>query len=477
MSFDLAHPRLLIDGKWTDTPHRTTVANPWDGSSIAEVPLADEAVLDEAIGAAHRAFERVRSTPAHRRAEVLLAAAKIIERRRSEFADVIVAEAGKPIALADAEVVRCVVTLTAAADECRRAPGELLAADAYSTGEGYLALTRRFPVGVVYGMTPFNFPLNLVAHKVAPAVASNNTIVVKPSPRTPLSALMLADALTEAGAPAGQVNVVACPNELAERPCRDARVRHVSFTGSVPVGWQIRQAAGKKKVTLELGGNAGLIVHSDASLPDAVRAAATGGFGYAGQSCISVQRAFVHERLYDRFRAELLAHVTEKVRCGDPRRRDVLVGPMIDRAALQRALDTLADATRAGARILCGGETEGPCLQPTVVENADPALQVASEEVFAPVIVLDRYAEFDDALRRVNSSRFGLQAGLFTNDLSLALRAFEMLEVGGVLVNQVPTFRLENQPYGGVKDSGLGREGLRYAMEEMTELRALIVKR
>lgn len=458
----------------------SAVRNPFTGETIARIPIDDTESTERALARAHAAFEHTRHQPAHARADLLRRIASDLVQRKAELLDTIVAEAGKPISLAEAELHRAIWTFTSAAEEARRcSEGVPVSGDAYPSGTDHVALARRFPLGVVYGMTPFNFPLNLVAHKIAPAIACGNSIVIKPSPRTPLTALLLAQIISKAGAIAGQVNVINLPNERAADPIADARVRHVSFTGSTPVGWQVNEAAakGKKRATLELGGNAGCIVHNDApNLEEAIELIAKGGFGYAGQSCISVQRVFVHESIADEFTARLIDYVKQHIHCGDPRKRDVLVGPMIDDAAKQRILDAIGAARSAGAKIIHGGETVGSCVQPTIITDADPKLDVCAKEIFGPIVVIDRYKSFDDAIARVNESPFGLQAGAFTRDLNLAMRAFEELQVGGVMINQVPTARLENQPYGGSKDSGLGREGVRYAIEEMTELRALVIK-
>lgn len=458
------------------------VRNPFSGDVVDRVPLADATELDRVAAAAHAASESYRREPAFRRGDLLQRIASLIESRKDEFARTIMAEAGKPIALAEAEVDRAVWTFVSASNEARQFHGETLAADAFPSGAGHFAIAKRFPVGVVYGLTPFNFPLNLAAHKVAPALACGNTIVIKPSPKAPLSALLLAKIINDAGAPPNVVNVVVCENALAMRLIDDPRVRFVSFTGSVPIGWKVNEAAAraKKRTTLELGGNAGVIVHEDVSsgadIDGAIEPIARGAFAYAGQSCISVQRLFVHDSIYDRFTERFVAHVRDNVRCGDPSRRDVIVGPMIDADARQRTLAAVDAARQAGATILTGGSADGACVQPTVIANAASALDVCAREIFAPVVVLDRYADFSGAIKRVNASPFGLQAGVFTRDIGLALRAFNELEVGGVVINQVPTFRLENMPYGGVKDSGRGREGVRFAIEEMTELRTLVVK-
>ena len=467
---------LLIDNEWIATTERLAVVNPFTGEEIARAPLGGRGHVDRAIAAALAACPKVRATPAHVRARLLLKVAALIEERRGEFVATIVAEAGKPVAFAEAEVARAAMTFTIASEEARRQHGELLDMDALPSGEGHFGLARRFPIGVVAAITPFNFPLNLVAHKVGPCLATGNTMVVKPATKTPLTALLLARVLVDAEMPAGQVNFVTCSNEDAALLVTDVRVKKVTFTGSPAVGWRLKEQCGKKKITLELGGNAGVIVHADADLDAAIPAIASGAFGQAGQSCISVQRVVVHDSIYENFRARFAAHIAEKVKAGDPTNRANIVGPMITRAALNATVARIEDAVRAGAKIVCGGNVTGNCLDATVLEDAAEHLAICAEEAFAPVCTLHRYGEFDEALAFVNDSAFGLQAGIYTRDLKLAMHAYETLEVGGVLINQVPTFRVENMPYGGVKDSGFGREGVRYAMEEMTELRSLIVR-
>lgn len=474
-----AHPLIVGNRRVAAAPGGViTVNNPFDGAAVAQAPLGDKSLLDQAAAAAQDAFASTsRRMAPFQRAKILGAAAEALRGRRSEFAATIVAEAGKPITLAEAEVDRAVNTFTAAAEEARRWQGEVLDLDGFASGAGHVGLTRRFPLGVIYGITPFNFPLNLVAHKVAPAIATGNAIVIKPSPRTPLCAIKLVRLLLEAGAPAGLVNVVTCANELAGYLIDDPRIRHVSFTGSAAVGWQIkRRAAPTQRVTLELGGNAALIIHDDADLDAAVVAAASGAFGYAGQSCISVQRIMVQQRVYDRFCAMLVEHMGRHVRCGDPRDRATLVGPMIDAAALQRAQSAIDQAVQAGAKLLIGGETVGPCLAPTLLENVDMKSPICQSEIFAPVATLHRYQNFAQSLEMANDTPYGLQAGIFTRDLSHAWQAFESLEVGAVLINQAPTWRVETMPYGGVKQSGFGREGIRYAMQDMTEPRTLVMR-
>ena len=472
----MTNPRLWIGGQWLETRATKDVLNPATGELLARVPLGDESTIEAAVEAAQKAFAQVRHQPPHQRSAVLAAVARGIEERRAEFADTILAEAGKPITLAEAEVARAINTFTAAAEEARRQHGEVLDMDAFPTGQGHFGLTRRFPLGVIYGITPFNFPLNLVAHKLAPCLATGNTMVLKPATKTPLTALLLGEVLEKAGVVPGQVNILSCPNQLAGRLVGDPRVKMVSFTGSPAVGWQLKAKCGKQRITLELGGNAGVVVHEDADLAAAIPAIATGGFSYAGQSCISVQRVFVHAPIYEGFRERFLEHVRAHIRWGDPRQRQTVVGPMIEPAAVERIRGWINDATKKGARILLGGQVHGAFLEPTVVENVDPRLDLCAKEVFAPVVTIHSYERFDEALAGVNDSAFGLQVGVFTQNLQRAMQAFGSLDVGGVLVNQVPTFRVENMPYGGVKDSGFGREGIRYAMEEMTETKSLIFK-
>ncbi|HEV7302151.1 MAG TPA: aldehyde dehydrogenase family protein [Tepidisphaeraceae bacterium] len=474
---DLSHPRLLIGRDWVTSPKSYDVVDPYTGTTIASVPLGDAVMLDRAIEVAHAVFEITRRQPAFERAAVLHRAAALMEDRKALLTDTIVAEAGKPITLAHAEVSRAIMTLTASAEAARQPNGEVLDIDAFSSGAGHFGVARRFPIGVVYCITPFNFPLNLVCHKLGPVIATGNTAVLKPAPRTPLSALLLAEILRDAGMTPGQVNVVTVPNELASRPLADERVAMVSFTGSVKVGWSIREQAPRKRVVLELGGNAPAIVEPDADLETAIPMLATGGFGYAGQSCIHTQRIYVHEQIYDAFRSQYLAQVKDKVKAGDPRDPTTLVGPMIDRGNVDRVSNWVNEAIAGGATLLCGGSAEGSTYAPTVLENVPASAKVLCEEIFGPVVVLQPYKTFDEAIELANGTRYGIHASLFTRDLSKALAAYDRLDFGGVLINQAPTFRVETLPYGGVKDSGVGREGVRYAMEDMTEIKALVVKR
>lgn len=465
-----------LDGRWESSPDVQPVVNPFTGEKLADVCLADAEQVARAVDAADAAFRKVRAVPAAERVALLERIAVGIRARRREFIDTIVAEAGKPVTFAEAEVGRAEMTFAHAAHEASRSHGHTLEMEATPPGRRHFGLVQRFPMGVILGITPFNFPLNLVAHKVAPCLATGNAMLLKPALKTPLSALLLAEVLAEAGTPAGQVNTVPFGHEHIRPLLDDPRIKMLSFTGSAAVGWKLKSEAARMKVALELGGNAGVIVEPDGDWRAAIGPIAAGAFGYAGQSCISVQRIFVHAKIYDAFREAFVAHVKQKILAGDPCDPATVVGPMINAAARDKVVQWIGDAKSAGATLLTPLQLEGASvLHPVVIENAPAGCAVVAEEAFAPMVVLARYDDFDAALATVNDSAYGLQAGIFTPDLRKAMRAFQTLEVGGVMVNQVPTFRVENMPYGGVKDSGFGREGLRYAMEEMTEPRVLVV--
>jgi acyl-CoA reductase-like NAD-dependent aldehyde dehydrogenase len=469
---------FYLDGRWLETKTSVSVYNPWSGDKLAEVCTGSAEDVERAVASAHSAFQKTRKIPAFERAEKLNAVCDLLAKRRQEFVDVIVAEAGKPVSFAEAEVDRARLTFQFAAAQVLADPGHGINMEASKPGAGHFGLVRRFPIGVILGITPFNFPLNLVAHKVAPCLASGNTMVLKPSPRTPLSALLLAEVLDEAGIPAGQVNVIPFDHSHVAGLLSDSRLKMLSFTGSAEVGWQLKSRAGKIKVALELGGNAAVVVESDSDWRAAVPKIASAAFGFAGQSCISIQRIFVNREILEPFREALVSHTQEKIRAGDPSQRDTIVGPMITSQAREKVLKWIEEATSGGATLLTPLVKEGrSLLGPVLLENAPSSASVLCEEAFAPLAVLQGYDSFEEALALVNDSHFGLQAGIFSNNLTKALQAFEELEVGGVMINQVPTFRVENMPYGGVKDSGAGREGVRYAMEEMTEPRSLVINR
>ena len=416
----------------------------------------------------------MRRLSGYARSTLLQKAAQALQSRQEEFARTMMAEAGKPLTDARREVGRAVQTFSIAGEEAKRIGGEVVPLDWSPGMESYWGVTRRFPIGPILGITPFNFPLNLVVHKVAPALAAGNSILIKPAPQTPLTSLLLAELLLEAGVPAGGLNVLPCDNRVAEQLVVDSRFKLLSFTGSAPVGWMLKAKCGKKKVVLELGGNAAVIVEPDADLDYVAQRCVTGGFSYAGQTCISVQRIFVHESVAAAFTENLVARV-ELLETGDPGNERTVVGPLIDPGAAQRIEGWIEDAVAQGARVLSGGTRVGSVVRPTVLSQVTPGMKVSCQEVFGPLVTITPYREFDDVLKAVNESDYGLQAGVFTSNIGRIFQAFEQLEVGAVLANEIPTFRADHMPYGGVKDSGIGREGLRYAIEDMTEPKLLVM--
>jgi glyceraldehyde-3-phosphate dehydrogenase (NADP+) len=463
---------LFLAGSWKPCKNAVEIKNPYNGEAIGSVHQADDAEIEHAIRAAQKAFPELRRMPLYRRAEALQKITDGIKERREELAGMICAEAGKPITDARGEVGRAILNFQTAVEETKRLGGEVIPMDLAAGSESRFGIIRRFPIGPVLGISPFNFPLNLVGHKIAPAIASGNPIVLKPAPKTPITALLLGEIIATAGLPAGAVSILPCSNELAQKMATDERFKLLSFTGSAKVGWFLKGKAGKKKVLLELGGNAGVIIHRDADLELAARRCAAGGFSYAGQSCISVQRIYVHEPVIKPFMDRFL-NLVKGLKTGDPMEESTNVGPMIDHGAAERTEQWVAEAVRQGAKVLIGGKRRSQIFEPTVLDHVTPVMKVCSEEVFAPLVVVIPYNDFDDALSSLNNSAYGLQAGLFTNDLKKIFRAYEELEVGGLMVNEVSSYRIDPMPYGGVKDSGLGREGVRYAIEEMTEPKLL----
>ncbi len=505
--------RLYVDGNWIEGSEVVEIRSPFDQSVVGRHHRAGLKQVDLAIAAAERAFREHRTDPASSRSARLAACARIVERRKEKFAQSISAEAGKPITYARGEVERALHTIRCSAEEAVRIGGELLPLDAVPFGDHHLGITRRFPVGVILAITPFNFPLNLVCHKVGPALAAGCSLVLRPASQTPLTALLLAEAAEEAGLPAGLLNVVPSPVQLAESMIQDPRVRMVTFTGSPLVGWPLKQQAANRKVTLELGGNAAVVFDHDFDPGPVIPKIAASAYGYAGQSCISVQRVFVPSGIEKAFVEAFVAHVREKVPYGDPRLDETVSGPLIrseetdrvmgwcgdardSRAAVRGAFRGLeepssallcrsektdgvmawiADARESGAEVLVGGHRLHNVIEPTLLRKVDPKCKVSCREVFGPVAVLDTFDRFDEAIEKVNASDFGLQAGLFTHHIGHAFRAFRDIEVGAVTINETPTYRVDHMPYGGVKESGFGREGIRYAIEEMTEPRPLVL--
>jgi acyl-CoA reductase-like NAD-dependent aldehyde dehydrogenase len=465
---------FFVHGRWITEGELVQVTSPYDGSVVGTIHRAAATHADAAIRAAQHAFETTRKMASYERQRILRAISDGIQANREEFASLMALEAGKPIRTARAEVDRAAFTFTVASEEATRIGGEWLPLDLQQSAAGRSGIVRRFPLGPVLGITPFNFPLNLVAHKVAPAIAAGCTMILKPATKTPLCALRLAEVVQDAGLPAGALNVLPLKTADAERLVADDQLRLLSFTGSAAVGWDLKAKAGKKKVVLELGGNAAVIIHSDANAEEAAAKCVLGGFSYAGQSCISVQRIFVQQEIEPQFTERLVAGV-RKLKVGDPLDEPTDVGPMIDEDAARRAAEWIDEAVAGGAQLLCGGRRKGALLEPAVLTRTKPQMKVNCQEVFAPVVVVEPYGDFDEAIRRVNDSPYGLQAGVFTHDARLLFRAFEHIEVGGVVANDMSSFRIDHMPYGGVKDSGLGREGLRYAIEEMTESRLLVL--
>jgi glyceraldehyde-3-phosphate dehydrogenase (NADP+) len=466
---------FLLGGRAVTTDETAEVRNPYNGDLVAEVCAAGAGEIARALDLAAATFEETRYQAPVDRAHLLNKIASTIAKRSDEFVELLVAEAGKPVTLAKIEVQRAQSTFELAAAGALEPNGHPVEMGATPAGAGHAGLARRFPLGVILGITPFNFPLNLVAHKVAPCLATGNTMILKPAMKTPLCALLLGEILAECGAPSGQVAFLPFSHRHVDTLLRDPRIKMLSFTGGVDVGWQLKAKAVKQKITLELGGNAACVVEPDSDWRKHAAKMAVGAFAYAGQSCISVQRIFAQAEIYDEFKDAFLAAVGGKAVAGDPRDAKTLVGPMITKAALDNVVGWIKDAEKRGARLLTPLKVDGQVLHPVVLENVPRDAAVSCEEAFAPVVVLESYRTYDEGLAAVNDSKFGLQAGVFTGDLGKAYHAYDTLDVGGVLINQVPTFRTENMPYGGVKDSGFGREGVRYAMEDMTELKSLVI--
>jgi acyl-CoA reductase-like NAD-dependent aldehyde dehydrogenase len=451
------------------------VTDKYSGETATRVALADTATIDRAIAAAAAASAPCREMAAYERQAVLDHCVRRFRERSDELAMTLSIEAGKPIKDARGEVTRLIDTFRIAAEESVRLYGEVLPLDISPRGRGYTSLWKRVPIGPCSFISPFNFPLNLAAHKVAPAIAVGCPFVLKPASLTPIGALIIGEVLAETGLPPGAFSILPAKRDGAGLFATDERLKLLSFTGSPEVGWALKAQAGKKKVVLELGGNAAVVVDEDADLDDAVARIVFGAFYQSGQSCISVQRIFGHESLYAPLRDRLVSAVS-KLKKGDPRDPETFIGPMISEKEAQRLESWIEAAVRGGARKLCGGSREGAMLDATLLEDVPPGAEVSCQEAFGPVAVLSRFKDFDDALRAVNDSVFGLQAGIFTRDLYKAQRAWNVLEVGGVIIGDVPSYRVDSMPYGGVKESGLGREGVRFAMEDMTEIRLLVIR-
>ena len=467
--------KMLLDGEWVEAERSRPLINPYNGETVGLAPLGTEEDLERAIAAAVLGFEAMRKLSNGQRAAILERATALLKERAEEFAQSMTRETGKPIRFSRGEVQRAIMTFTLSAEEAKRVGGEYLPLDLGEGSEGRWGVVRRFPVGPVAAISPFNFPLNLVAHKVGPALAAGCSVVLKPASVCPGAAILLGEVFMAAGLPAGALNIVPCPGSVAEKLATDDRIKKITFTGSVAVGWRLKQLAYRKPVTLELGGNAGVIVEPDANLVFAIPRLAVGCYAQSGQVCIAVQRIFVHRSVYEDFKSRFVNYTQNEVKVGDPMDPAVMVGPMIEQAEAERVDEWVKEAVDEGAKLLTGGAREGAFYQPTILENAKPTSKAACLEIFGPVVTLEPYDDFEDALARVNDTQYGLQAGLFSNDLRKIDLAFRTLEVGGLIVNDYPTYRIDHMPYGGVKNSGFGREGVRYAIESMTEPRLLAI--
>jgi glyceraldehyde-3-phosphate dehydrogenase (NADP+) len=466
--------KIIIGGEWREASESFAVKSPYTQETLAEVFSANASETEEAMAIAQNASKEMRRLARFQIAKGLRKIAEGIERRKKEFAETIAKESAKPILLARGEVERGIATFAWAAGEAERFAGEVVPVDTQAGGKGKTAYTMQVPRGIIYGITPFNFPLNLVAHKVAPALASANAIIIKPSQRTPLTSLLLGEVFLESGLPKSALQIVPMDVKYMDAVFRDERINMISFTGSAEVGWNLKQKAGKKAVALELGGNAPVIVDESADIKKSLEKTTMGAFAYAGQVCISVQRVYIHEKIFDEWTEKFVANA-RKLKKGNPLDELTQLSVMIDESAAKKAESWIDEAVKGDAEILCGGTREGAMLDACVLTNTNPEMRVVAEEIFAPAAVVEKFSDFAEAVDLSNQTKYGLQAGVFTQNLANTNYASENLEFGGVIINDVPTFRVDNMPYGGVKDSGFGREGVRYAMQEMSETHLIVI--
>lgn len=464
---------LFLGGQWISSTEKMKVLNPFDETVITTISLAGEEHIERAIALAIQAKKAYTSLSTGDISVILMQITRGLEARAEEFANLIVLESGKPYRYASGEVQRGIETFRVAAEECKRIPGEILALDWTEQGRGKKGRVEYKSAGIIAGISPFNFPLNLVAHKIAPAIATGSPILLKPSSSTPLTALLLADIIAHTNLPEGALSVLPCSRVTGQKLVEDTRINVLSFTGSPDVGWKMKSQAGKKKVVLELGGNAAAIVHKDADIAATVQKLIVGGYAYSGQVCIHTQRIFIHKDKYAEFR-ELYCQEVEKLRVGDPSDKDTRYSVMIDEKNARRVENWLKEAEESGAKIICGGERKGALIAPTLLESAAKGMKVWDEEVFGPVVCLDTYSTLDEVIKKMNDSRFGLQASVFSKDHEVLETCYECLEVGGMIVNESTTFRVDQMPYGGVKDSGFGREGVKYAMMDYLEPKLMV---
>jgi acyl-CoA reductase-like NAD-dependent aldehyde dehydrogenase len=465
---------MLINGEWRAGKDYFDVKNPYDGSFLDHVPISTKKDVEDAILSAKNAFSVMAEMPAYKKSVILLNTSKIIDSKKREIAELITRESGKAIKYSIAEVERSIQTFQFAAEESKQIHGETIPMDASPNSEKRFAFYQPFPIGVIGAITPFNFPLNLVAHKVAPAIASGNSVILKPASYTPLTSIKLGEIMMEAGLPNGALNIIfGGGSTVGEWLVESQDLAMISFTGSPSVGKRIKERAGMKRVALELGSNSATIIEADADINLAISRCIMGAFSNAGQVCISLQRIYVHEKIFNELKDKLVDAV-KKIKVGNPMKPDTEYGPMIEDKEAIRAEEWIKEAIDKGANILCGGERTGNIIIPTVIADVKKDMKVVCNEVFAPLVTLIKYSDFEDAIDMVNDSIYGLQAGIFTRDINKAFKGFKKLHVGGVIINDVPTFRVDHMPYGGVKDSGTGREGIKFAIREMTELKLMV---
>lgn len=466
--------KFLIKDQWFESNIISEIKNPFNDEIVCKVYNASKNDFDNAVIASLEAFEQTKKQSRFKRSEILKNMYLLIEKRKNEFVDFIVEEAGKPIIYAKSEVDRAIATFKIASEEVLRFGGEFLPLDITASTEGYNSITSRAPIGLIAGISPFNFPLNLTAHKVAPSIATGNVMILKPPHQAPSASLLLGEIALESGIIPGALNILPAYPEQADCLVTDERIKMISFTGSVKVGWDIKNRCGKKKVCLELGGNAAVIVDKDTNLDFAISRIAIGAYSYSGQVCISVQRIIVHEDIYQGFSNKLVDYIKNNVKLGNPKNSDTILGPLINIDAAERTELWLKEAVDKGAKVLTGGNRDNKMFEPTLLENVSHDSKINCQEVFAPIAILSKFKTFTEAVAMVNDSDFGLQTGVFTRDIKKIFYAHDNLDVGGVIINDYPTFRVDNMPYGGIKDSGLGREGIKYAMEDMTELKVTV---
>lgn len=466
--------KFLVAGEWRSSDDVLDVRFSYDGSLVDSVYMASDRDLEDAIAAAARGFAVSRRLPSHKRTEILQNLNRLMRANFDRFVELMILEGGKNRKTAVAEATRALQTIAVSAEEAHRIGGEVFSVDWTPAGENRQGFTKRMPIGTILCITPFNYPLNLACHKIGPAIATGNAFILKPAEKTPLSSVLLAELILEAGYPPEAFSMVNCWGAQAGEMVKDDRIAMISFTGSASVGWQIKANAGRKKVVLELGGNAGFIVHDDADMALAVREAASGGFANAGQNCISVQRILVQADSFEEF-ADAFITAVKALKVGDPRDPDTDIGPLINEREAQRVETWVGAALASGATLLFGGQRSGTFFQPTVLGQTQSEMRVNCEEVFAPVVTLRPYRDWDDAIAIINDSPYGLQAGVFTRDVKRIMDAWERIDVGGLMVNSASTFRVDHMPYGGIKASGIGREGVKYTIEDMTELRLMVM--